>query len=303
MRKIKISEIAKFLQRDYYGEDYVINNVKSLANIGDNALVFSKNKKVEVLYFKSLILVPLDFDYGLDSIFSVIKVKNPRLTFAKVVNEFFIKKNKKEIHVTTIIGNNCNIESSVSIGANCFIGDNVVIGKDTIINNNTVLHDNTIVGDNCYIKSGVIIGEDGFGFDFEENGIPVRIPHIGNVIIGNNVEIGSGTVIAKATLESTIIEDGVKIDDQVFIAHNCKIGKRTLVIACAELSGSVTIGENCWIAPNCSIMQKVNIGDNVTIGIGSIITKDIESNKKIMGLESLELRSLIKVKKRIEYGK
>jgi len=144
---------------------------------------------------------------------------------------------------------------------------------------------------------------DGFGFDFEEDGTPVRIPHIGNVIIGNNVEIGAKNTIARGTIDNTVIANNVKIDDQVHIAHNCFIGNNTIITACVEISGSVTIGENCWIGPNCSIIQKVTIGDNTTIGIGSIITKDIEANKKIMGLESLELRPLLKVKKRIEYGK
>ena len=105
---------------------------------------------------------------------------------------------------------------------------------------------------------------------------------------------------------STVILDiavDVKIDDQVHIGHNCTIGENTIIAACSEISGSVNIGKNCWIAPNSSIIQKVKIGDNVTIGIGSIVTKNIESNKKIMGLESLELKPLIKVKKRIEYGK
>jgi UDP-3-O-[3-hydroxymyristoyl] glucosamine N-acyltransferase LpxD len=303
MNNIKISDISKFLSVAYDGEDFIIKKVTSLDKIEDNSFVFSKNKTINNIDNKALILVPIDFEYSKNLNYSVIRVKNPRLEFAKVINNFFIKAIKKGIHSSTVIGNECKIDISVSIGANCVIGDNVIIGKNTKINNNVVLSDNTILGNNCYIKSGSIIGEDGFGFDFEEDGTPVRIPHIGNVTIGNNVEVGSNTVIVRGTLNNTFIEDNVKMDDQVFIAHNCKIGKNTVVISFAEISGSVTIGKNCWIGPNCSIIQKVTIGDNTTIGIGSIITKDIEANKKIMGLESLELRPLLKVKKRIEYGK
>lgn len=300
---VKISDISIFLGAKYSGDNFTINEATSLDKIKDNTLVFSKNKNVDNIKCKALILVPIDFNYISNSVYSVIRVKNPRLEFAKIVNRFFIKPNKPGIHNSTIVGDNCKIDPSVSIGANCVIGDNVKISRNTRINNNVVLHDNTILGENCYLKSGGIIGEDGFGFDFEEDGTPVRIPHIGNVTIGNDVEVGSNTVIVRGTLNSTIIKKNVKIDDQVFIAHNCNIGENTVIIAFAQISGSVTIGKNCWIGPNSSIIQKVNIGNKVTIGIGSIITKDIEDNKKIMALEGLNLRSLLKVKKRIEYGK
>ncbi len=303
MNKVKISDIANFLDSKYYGDDFFINNVTSLDNIKEYSLLFSKKKTINIPNQKVLLLVPIEFEYDLDSTFSVIKVNNPRLSFAKVVNKFFLKKREQKIHFTTIIGENCTFDSTIAIGSCCTIGNNVYIGKNTIINNNVVIFDNTVIGNNCYIKSGSIIGEDGFGFDFEEDGTPIRIPHIGNVIIGNNVEVGSNTVIVRGTLNSTIIEDNVKIDDQVFIAHNSKIGKNTIIIAFAEISGSVNIGENCWIGPNCSIIQKIIIGNNVTIGIGTVVTNNVESNKKIMGLESLELRRLLKVKKRIEYGK
>ena len=302
--KITISEIAEFLNESFYGTNFSINKPTSLGEIEDSTLVFSKSKTLTTdLNYKSLILCPLDFEYINNSVYTVIKVKNPRLAFAKVVNEFFIKNNNNEIDPSSNVGIECKIAYNVAIGKNSIIGNNVRIGKNTVIKHNVVIFDNTTIGDNCYIKSGSIIGEDGFGFDFEEDRTPVRIPHIGNVIIKNNVEIGAKTVIARATLGSTIIEDNVKIDDQVFIAHNCKIGPRTLIIAFAEISGSVTIGENCWIGPNSSIIQKVSIGDNTTIGIGAIIVDNIESNKKIMGFESISLRSLLKVKKRIEYGK
>jgi UDP-3-O-[3-hydroxymyristoyl] glucosamine N-acyltransferase LpxD len=299
----KVSDISEFLGEKYDGENFTINGATSLDKIKGNTLAFSNNNNIDNINCKALILVPVDFNYISNSIYSVIKVKNPRLEFAKVVNRFFVKPNKQGIHSSTIVGDNCKIDPSVSIGSNCVIGDNVKISQNTRINNNVVLYDNTILGDNCYLKSGSIIGEDGFGFDFEEDGTPVRIPHIGNVTIGNDVEVGSNTVIVRGTLNNTIIKNNVKIDDQVFIAHNCCIGENTVVIAFSEISGSVTIGENCWIGPNSSIIQKVTIGNKVTIGIGSIITKDIEDNKKIMALEGLDLRSLLKVKKRIEYGK
>lgn len=300
MGVVKVSDIANFLNTSFIGENLELFGVSALSDLKEKTLSFSK-KNYENINQECLLLVPLNFNSEGSKI-SFIRVENPRLAFAKVLKRFFLKKRRTFISKYATIGVSCSIPESVTIGSNTTIGDNVTIGKHTVINHNVVIFDNTIIGDNCYVKSGTVIGEDGFGFDFEKNGLPVRIPHIGNVIIGNNVEVGAKNTIARATLGSTIIENGVKIDDQVHIAHNCKIGENSIITACVEISGSVSIGKNCWIAPNCSIIQKVKIGDNVTIGIGAVITKNIEDNKKIMGFESLDLRSLLKVKKRIAYG-
>lgn len=301
MGDVSALEIANFLKSKLHGEERVIKKVSSLDKLEDKSLAFCKMKAFESTK-EALILVPKDFT-DKERAFSYIRVKNPRLSFAKVLETFFIKKVEPFIHPSSIIAKSAKIAKSVSIGAGCVIGENVYIAENTIINHHVVIYDNSIIGSDCYIKSGAIIGEDGFGFDFEEDGTPIRIAHIGNVKLGNHVEIGAKNTIARATLGTTLLEDYVKTDDQVHIAHNCHIGKNTLITACAEISGSVQIGQNCWIAPNVSIMQKVSIGDNVTIGIGAVVTKDIEDNKKIMGLESLELRPLLKVKKRIAYGK
>lgn len=303
MKIINVLDIANFLKSNFFGFNFYIEKASSLDKASDNVLVFSKGNKLEDLTSKCLVLVPLDFEYHENVSYSIIKVENPRLAFAKVVNHFFIDDQNFGISKTVKIGDNAIIDESVSIGEYCLIGKNVIIKKGTKINHHVVISDNIIIGENCYIKSGAIIGEDGFGFDFEKDGTPIRIPHIGAVVIGNNVEIGSNTVIVRGTLNDTVIGNNVKIDDQVFIAHNCDIGDKTVIIAFAEISGSVKIGENSWIGPNCSIMQKINIGNNVTIGIGAVITNNIEDNKKVMGLEGLELRNLLKVKKKIEYGK
>jgi len=301
MGDVSALDIAKFLDTSLEGEDFIIKGVSAINDIPAYTLSFSKSMTL-TLKTPCVLLVPLEFKDKTHH-FSYICVKNPRLAFAKVLAKFFVKKQLAYIDTTLSIGKNSKIENGVSIGKHTVIGDNVSIGAHTVINSHVVIGDNTIIGKNTYIKSGSIIGEEGFGFDFEEDGRPIRIPHLANVIIGDEVEIGAKNTIARGTLESTKIANYVKIDDQVHIAHNCSIGENTIITACAEISGSVHIGKNCWIAPNVSIMQKLRIGDNVTIGIGAVVTKDIEDNKKIMGLESLELRSLIKVKRRIDYGK
>jgi len=304
---VSSAEIASFLRTQLIGENIDVDTVSTLNKPIKGSVVFSKNKLTSFpISVGFIVLCPIGTTVDLAILpkgVALIEVSNPRLAYAKVVAKYFIERKEPMIHPSAIISAKANVHKTACVGANTFIDDGVVIGKHTIINNNVVLAQNVIIGNNCYIKSGAVIGEDGFGFDFEENGKPVRIPHLGNVVIGNNVEVGAKVTIARGTIGSTTINNNVKFDDQVHVGHNCCIGENTIITACAELSGSVTIGENCWIGPNSSIIQKVNIGNKVTIGIGSIITKDIEDNKKIMALEGLDLRSLLKVKKRIEYGK
>ena len=303
--KIKASDVADFLGTNLIGQDFLVHSVSSFFNPKDNSLVFIK-KEFNSLNFKSLLVLCTQKDYknsDKQSSLSYIFCKNPRLAFAKVVQKFFVKDKQPFIHETAVIADDAVIHPSVSIGAYCVIESGVTIDEGTVIKNHVVISENVKIGKFCYIKSGAVIGEDGFGFDFEESKVPVRLPHLGSVEIDDYVEIGSVSTIVRGALDNTVISSHAKIDDHVHIAHNCTIGKNCIITACAELSGSVTIGQNCWIGPNSSIIQKVKIGNNVTLGIGSVVTSDVEDNKKIMGLESLDLRNLLKIKKRIEYGK
>ncbi len=301
--KIKASEIAGFLGKQLSGKDVEITGVCSVDMMENGKVTFlSKNKFQENLNTKALLVVKESKEIDPKSSNSYIKVSNPRLSFAKVVNKFFISKKKFGISSSAKIGKEVVIGKDVSIGENCVIGDNVIIGKNTTINHNVIIEKNTIIGENCYIKSGSVIGEDGFGFDFEKTGVPVRIPHLGKVVVYNNVEIGANCTIARGTIKDTVIHKNVKIDDQVHIAHNCIIGKNTIITAQVIICGSVEIGENCWLAPNCSIIQKVKIGNRVKIGIGAVITNDIEDDKTMMGLDALPLQDLFSFKKRIRYS-
>ena len=296
---IKVSDIANYLNTDFKGDDIVINGVSSISNIKNNTLCFVKNKQNIVSKKPFLLLAPRA--YTNDALCSTIIVENPRLAYAKVVNNFFLEKKDinsstmLNIHSTAIIGKEAHVGSYSSIGKN------VKIGVGTIIENNVHIDDNTSIGDYCYIKSNTVIGESGFGFVFD-NEVPIKIAHLGDVIIKNNVEIGANCTVARGTIDSTVIRDHVKIDDHVHIAHNCTIGSKTIITAHVLLSGSVTIGKSCWIGPNSSIIQNILIGDNSLIGIGSIITKDLPNKSKVMGLHSIPLKMLAKFKRFSKYG-
>jgi UDP-3-O-[3-hydroxymyristoyl] glucosamine N-acyltransferase len=302
MENVRASYIAEFLDSDLIGKDMLVTSVSSISSPKKNSLMFAK-KTFDLEDNISILLLCKKDDYkksNKNKQFSYIFCANPRLAFAKVVEEFFVHHKEPTIHKTAIISDKSHIHSSVSIGAYCIIGPGVKIGEGTHIKNNVVVSENVKIGKFCYIKSGSVIGEDGFGFEFEEDKTPVRIPHLGSVEIGDYVEIGSNATIARGTLANTVIVDHVKIDDQVFVAHNAIINQRSLLIACSQVSGSVEIGENVWIGPNASIIQKTKIKNDATIGIGTTVTSDVGAFQKIMGISGMPLRVLVKFLKQLK---
>ncbi len=300
MDSITNSDIANFLDKDLVGSTFIINAVSSAGSSLENSLTFiSKRSFQETTSIKKLFLVPLDKSLPKHFTCSYIHVKNPRLEYARVVSRFFVKKS--ECQIKSNIPNSTILGKKVSIGNNCYIGHNVTIGDYTVINHNVVIEDNTKIGTHCYIKSNTTIGEDGFGFEFDEDHTPIRIPHLGKVIIHNHVEIGASCTIARGTIDDTLIKNDVKIDDNVHISHNCYIDEKTIITAQGLISGSVKIGKKVWIGPNASIIQKVTIGDESLIGIGAIINKTIDKNNTIMGLEALPIKKLIAFKKKTKY--
>jgi UDP-3-O-[3-hydroxymyristoyl] glucosamine N-acyltransferase len=294
---VKLSAICDFLGIDFSGEDFSVTGISTASEIKEHTLIFTKDKNFDFLKKSKIIVICPKGSNMANGACNFLEVNNPRLVFAKVVNKFFVKKIKPQIEKTTIIGQEVIIGNNVYIGNNVVIGDNVKINQGTIINANVVIASNVTIGKDCYIKSGAIIGEDGFGFDFEEDGTPVKFPQMGGVIIGDRVEIGAKCTIARGTIDDTVVLDDVKIDDQVHIAHNCFIGSKTIITACSELSGGVKIGDSCWLGPNSSIIQKVSLGNNVKVGIGTAVNESIDDNSTVMGLPGVGLRKLIKLRR------
>ena len=215
----------------------------------------------------------------------LIYVDRPRKEYAKILShilklkadlEFEFKSNNT-YYFTENVGENTVIEPF------CLIDSNVKIGKNCFIKSGSKIRGEVTIGDNCIIKENCVIGSDGFGVERDETGCTFKIPHLGGVNIGNNVEVGACSVIAQGTIEPTIIEDFVKIDDCCFIAHNVHICKGSMIVANSEISGSVFVGKNSWISPNACVRDGVTIGENCIIGMGSVVLKDVESNTIIVG--------------------
>jgi UDP-3-O-[3-hydroxymyristoyl] glucosamine N-acyltransferase len=196
------------------------------------------------------------------------------------------------IHPTAILGEGCQIAPDVSIGAHCVIGNHVKIGANSIIESGTILGDETIMGTDCHlwarvtlyyrvqignrviIHSGAVIGADGFGLA-NEQGVWHKIPQLGRVLIGDDVEIGANTTIDRGALEDTVIEQGVKLDNLIQVAHNVHIGAHTAIAACTAIAGSVKIGKHCMIGGGATISGHLEITDNVGITGTATVAKSI----------------------------
>ena len=237
---------------------------------------------------------------------TLIKVEDSYKAFSKLL-EFYnqVKLNKSGIEkpnfvsesaslgeniylgAFTYIGNNVRVGTNVKLYPNVFLGDNVVIGNDTTVFSGAKIYSESIIGSNCTIHSGVIIGCDGFGFVPNENGGYDKIPQTGNVIIEDNVDIGSATTIDRATLGSTIIRKGVKLDNQIQIAHNVEIDENTVIAAQTGVAGSTKIGKNCQIGGQVGIVGHITIGDNVRIQAQSGIGRNLKDGATVQGSPAL----------------
>ena len=209
--------------------------------------------------------------------------ENPRSAFRLLLQTYFMETETREIARTAVIDPSVKLGKNLSIGENVVIEKGCIIGNDTTIGHNTVIKSRTHIGEGVQIGASNVIGGVGFGYEKDENGDYVVIPHVGNVVIENGVEIGNNTCVDRGVLGSTILRENCKIDNLVHIAHGVVVGRNALVIALALVAGSVEIGENAWIAPSSAIMQKVKIGKNATIGMGAVVLKNVGEGEVWVG--------------------
>ena len=280
--------IADFLGSTLHGDDIEVSGYGSLKSCKSGNLVFLRalsqsNLDVLVSTPDVLAIVPYLEE---ETILPVpyIESKNPRLDFIKAISRFFSHISiESGIHPSAIIEPGADITDDVSIGAGCYIGPHVKIGSGTVLMPNVSIYGDVTMGKDCYIKAGAVIGDTGDGFEYDEDGVPIYFPHSGRVIIGNNVYIGANTVIDRATIDATIIEDNVKIANLTHIPHNCIIGRNTIITSCVALGGGDIIGHNSWLAPNTTLYQHLVLGDNCKIGIGAVVLKNVDANQTVFG--------------------
>lgn len=276
-----------------------VSRVGSLAYAQDGAISFFNDTKytAQLRETKASAIILKAEHAGLTDLPKVI-VDNPYVYFAKVSQLLNpVHTAEKNIHASAIIDASvtippgCSIAAHVTIEKNVVLGEGVVIGASCVIERNSLLDDATIletnvtikhgsqIGKNCHLFSGAVIGNDGFGYAEGQNTDRtkhwVKIPQVGRVVINDNVDIGANTTVDRGAIDDTVIEEGVKIDNLVQIAHNCRIGAHTVIAGCVGIAGSAVIGKHCKIGGAAMILGHLNIADNVTISPGSMIMRSI----------------------------
>lgn len=314
-----LEEIAHLLGGEVKGDGKAkVNSIAKIEEANPGSISFLSNPKYENFIYStkaSAVIVKKDFTPKTAVTTSLILVDDPYSSFTTILEAYqqalLASKNGKEepshigakstigtnhyIGAFAYIGNNCKIGNNVKIYPQVYIGDNVTIGDNTTLYAGVKIYANCELGHHVTLQSGCVIGSDGFGFAPQTDGTYKTIPQIGNVIIGNHVDVGANTVIDCATMGSTIIYDGVKIDNLIQIAHNVKIGKNTVIAAQAGISGSTTIGESCIIAGQVGIIGHIKIANKTTIaaqaGIGRTIT---EEGTTLLGSPAIEKLDFLK---------
>jgi len=315
--KFKAQQIADILEGDLVGNpEEEVSKLSKIEEGEKGSLTFLSNPKYNAHLYTtnaSVAIVNRSFVPEKEVKTTLIKVDDAYKSFSKVL-EFYneVKNNKlgreqphyiaassiigenEYIGAFAYIGENVKIGDNVKIYPNAYIGDNTVIGDDTVIFAGVKIYSDTQIGQNCKIHSNAVIGADGFGFAPDENGAYKAIPQIGNVVIEDNVDIGAASTIDRATLGSTIIRKGVKLDNQIQIAHNVEVGKNTVIASQTGVSGSTKIGENCMIGGQVGIAGHLKIGNNVKVLGQTGVTKSLKDNEMVYGTPALNARDFNK---------
>lgn len=310
MNIYSLNDILNLLPIGYKVEgsnnDISFDNVKPIEEANEKSLVWIKGKKenkqelVEKTLAKIIICDPnLLINKKLSKQKCFIIVSDPKLTFLRIAEHFFVHKKKYGVHVSAIIDPEAEISPNSYIGPLTYIGKSK-IGENTFIDGNCFIYDDVIIGNNVRVQAGTVIGSDGYGYQRNENMVFEKFPHIGGVVIEDNVDIGSNTCIDRGALGDTIIKEGAKIDNLVHVAHNVVIGKHCAVIANAMLGGSVIIADYSWVAPSASILNQVSIGENVTVGMAAVVTKNIPDGETWAGVPARPLKEFIETQKAIK---
>ncbi len=304
--KFTAEQIAGILEGEVIGNPSAeVHKLSKIEEGTEGSLTFLSNPKYQNYIYTTqatITIVNKSFEAEQPISSTLIRVEDAYQSFSKLLEYYNqVKLMKSGIEQPSVISENVTYGTDLYLGSFCYVGKNVIIGNNVKIYPNTFIGDNvtignncvffagvriyseTEIGDNCVIHSGTIVGSDGFGFAPHDDGTYSKIPQIGNVILEDDVEVGSCTTIDRATMGSTVIRKGVKLDNQIQIAHNVEIGEHTVIAAQTGIAGSTKIGRNCMIGGQVGISGHLTIGDNVRIQAQSGIGKNIKDGEIIQG--------------------
>jgi UDP-3-O-[3-hydroxymyristoyl] glucosamine N-acyltransferase len=312
------AQIALLIHGKIEGEPSVtVDSFGKIEEAQSGQLSFLANPKYEEFVYStqaSVIIVNEDYELKKPVHATLIRVGDAYTAFATLLGKYqeMMTQQLSGVQQPSYIGKTATYGEQVFIGAfayigekvkignetkifpNAYIGDNVVIGNKTIIHPGVKIYHGTIIGNSVTIHAGTVVGSDGFGFAPQADGSFKKVPQIGNVIIEDNVEIGANTTIDRATIGSTIIKSGAKLDNLIQIAHNVEIGNSTVIAAQSGVSGSTKIGKHAMIGGQVGIVGHINIGDGAKINAQSGVSKSIGSGKAVTGSPAYDYTSALR---------
>jgi UDP-3-O-[3-hydroxymyristoyl] glucosamine N-acyltransferase len=290
--EIQVKELINSIHEHYHVLGSVNKYVRSACPIDqadEDSLCFCKIKDEQALEMirgsRSMVIICSDnlkFPKGEFRDKTLIQVANPRLTFSRLLAEYFFSRSEPVIHPTAIIDKKARIGRNVHIGPHSYIGD-CIIGDDTVIDGHVYITAGAKIGNRVIIHAGVVIGTEDSAFERNENGELEWFPQISGIRIEDSVEIGANSVICRGSLSNTLICRGTKLGTHVHISHGVRIGEHCIIIASAIIGGSVKIGDQTWIGPLVFVREHVTIGNRVLVGAGSVVHKDIPDGLTVTG--------------------
>lgn len=295
MTRVSIREITDFLRQSGFAfrvkgaQTVSIAGFSSLSNYKEDTVTWVKSEKNWSSEVENIALCVVQ--EGIDlPIENQIICRESKAVFFAIIERFFeeAQDGVPSVGKNTVLEGKVTLGKDVRIGSNCSISGNVTIGDGTIISDNVVIRNRVAIGARCTIQALSVIGEDGFGYSEDETGKKTMVRHHGGVVIGNDVFIGSHVNIARGTIDDTCIGDGVKIAPSTHIGHNNRIGKNAAVI-CSQSYGSVSIGENAYVVGSI-LRNQCTVGERALVGMGSVVTKDVEAGKVAIGSPAKVIR-------------
>ena len=314
-----INQIAAMLQGEVEGNgNEAVSTIGKIEEAEAGSITFLANPKYENFIYTtkaSAVIVKKDFQGSKPIQSTLIRVEDPYSSFTKLLEEYdkIVSFSKSGIEEPSFISNsaehgeglyrgafsyigeNVKIGNNVKIYPHAYIGDNVTIGDHCIIYSGAKIYADTQIGNHCIFHSGVVVGSDGFGFAPQDDGTYKKVPQLGNVVVEDHVEIGANTVIDCATLGSTLLEQGVKLDNLVQIAHNVVIGANTVIASQSGISGSTKLGKNCIVAGQVGLVGHIEIADKVTLAAKTGLSKSVKKEGAVIfGYPAMDHKTYLK---------
>jgi UDP-3-O-[3-hydroxymyristoyl] glucosamine N-acyltransferase len=309
-KKYYLEDILPFVKGDYRisgnSQGKYFTHLWNVFEAGPHALVFissNHNQKQEWANRTKAQIILCDFSIeGCEDLPEgkcFLMVEKPKELYARIGNHLFRKEISYGIHPSAIIHPKASIHVTVAIGPFTYIGESS-INEGTVIDGHCYIYDHVKIGKNVRIQAGCIIGAPGFGYQKNDKNEYENFPHVGGVIIEDDVEIGANTCIDKGALGDTRIQSGTKINNLAHIAHNTVIGKKSILNAHVMVCGSVVIGDDCWVAPSAALRDQIRMGSRAKLGMGAVALKDIPDDETWIGVPARPVGPFLEIQKKWE---